>query len=147
MFSEKGFSLIEVLVSLSILSVSVIAFSNLFIQADGISSNNNQKLVATNLARMTLDRIQQKPLGYGIKVPTQETVYSSEHCHDLSAEECDIFYTTIINNVKYSINATTSVGNSKEVRANLFPVTVTISYRIKDKLKETSVEGYVSYDK
>jgi prepilin-type N-terminal cleavage/methylation domain-containing protein len=146
MFSEKGFSLIEVLVSLSILSVSVIAFSNLFIQADGISSNNNQKLVATNLARMTLDRIQQKPLDYGIKVPIQETVYSNEQCHALTVEECSNFYTTIINNTKYSINVNTKLGNSKEVNAKLFPITVTVSYRVNERTKGSSVEGYVSYD-
>ncbi|MBH0164035.1 prepilin-type N-terminal cleavage/methylation domain-containing protein [Fictibacillus sp. 7GRE50] len=146
MFSEKGFSLVEVLVSLTILSVSVIAFSNLFIQADEISSGNNQKLVATNLARMTLDRIQQKPIDYGIKVPIKD-VYSNEKCYDLTADACNNLYTTIINNVKYSINVTTSPGDAKEVSANLFPVIVTVSYQLKEKSKDTSVEGYVSYDK
>jgi prepilin-type N-terminal cleavage/methylation domain-containing protein len=141
MLSEKGFSLIEVLVSLSILSVSVIAISNFFLQSGEISAGNNRKLVATNLARMTLDRVQQNYASYGIKVPTGEDTFSLSLCHDLPSDECENLYSTIINNTKYEITLSIKESTEKEVDMNLLPVTVTISYLDK----QTSVEGYVAY--
>jgi prepilin-type N-terminal cleavage/methylation domain-containing protein len=140
--SDKGFSLIEVLVSLSILSISVIFISNFFIQANEISAGNNRKLVAANLARMTLDRVQQNPESYGIKVPKEKDVFSTSNCHDLPSDECKKLYSTKINETKYEISLYINEDSDKEEEMNLLPVTVTISYLNK----ETSVEGYVTYD-
>lgn len=140
--SEKGFSLIEVLVSLSILSISVITISNFFIQANEISAGNNRKLVAANLARMALDRVQQNPESYGIKVPNEEGVFNTSNCHDLASDECKKLYSTKINETKYEISLYINENSDKEKEMNLLPITVTISYQDK----ETSVEGYVAYD-
>jgi prepilin-type N-terminal cleavage/methylation domain-containing protein len=141
MLSEKGFSLIEVLASLSILSISVIAISHFFLQSEEISAGNNRKLVAANLARMTLDRVQQNYTSYGIKVPNGEDTFSLSHCHDLPSDDCENLYSTIINNTKYEINLFIKESTEKEVDMSILPVTVTISYLDK----QTSVEGYVDY--
>lgn len=140
--SEKGFSLIEVLVSLSILSISVITISNFFIQANEISAGNNRKLVAANLARMTLDRVQQNPESYGIKVPDEEGVFNTSNCHNLATIECKKLYSTKINETEYEMSLYIKEGSDKEDKMNLIPITVTISYQDK----ETSVEGYLAYD-
>jgi prepilin-type N-terminal cleavage/methylation domain-containing protein len=141
MLSEKGFSLIEVLVSLSILSVTVIAISNFFVQSNEISAGNNRKLVATNLARMTLDRVQQNYTNYGIKIPTAEDTFNTSNCHDLAYDACQNLYSTKINNTEYEITLHIRESKEKEVRMNLLPISVTVSYLDKN----TSVEGYLAY--
>lgn len=141
MLSEKGFSLIEVLVSLSILSVSVIAISNFFVQSNEISEGNNRKLVAANLARMTLDRVQQNYTSYGIKVPTAEDTFNTSDCHDLAYDACKNLYSTKINNTEYEITIHIRKSTENEVKMKLLPISVIISYLDKD----TSVEGYVAY--
>ena len=52
--NEKGFTLVEILVSLTLLTTIVLTASYFFTQSNTISSYNNQKLVAVNLARSTL---------------------------------------------------------------------------------------------
>ncbi|RZT21579.1 prepilin-type N-terminal cleavage/methylation domain-containing protein [Fictibacillus sp. BK138] len=140
MLSDKGFSLIEVLISLTILSVSVIGISQFFTQANQISSSNNNKLVATNLARMTLERIHHDYTTYGI-TPFTHT-YDKSNC---STADCEQLFQTMINNVTYDIEIEATEQSDQELTIKLLPIKVTISYGPEDKRKHTSVEGYVNY--
>ncbi|MBH0169369.1 MULTISPECIES: type IV pilus modification PilV family protein [unclassified Fictibacillus] len=138
MLSEKGFSLIEVLISLMILSVSVIGISQFFHQANQISTGNNNKLVATNLARMTLERLQNDYEAYEIKV--SPSIYEKSKC---TSSECRDIYETLINNTKYETKITVKPQVGEENSIQLLPVKVTIQYTNNKKLATTSVEGYV----
>ncbi|MDM5315092.1 prepilin-type N-terminal cleavage/methylation domain-containing protein [Fictibacillus sp. b24] len=138
MLSEKGFSLIEVLISLTILSVSVIGISQFFNQANQISAGNNNKLVATNLARMTLERLQNDYASYEIKA--SPNTYDKNQC---TKSSCRDLYETMINNNKYETKITVTSQQGEETSINLFPVKVTIYYKSNQKDQVTSVEGYV----
>jgi prepilin-type N-terminal cleavage/methylation domain-containing protein len=135
MLTEKGFSLIEILISLMILSVSVIGISQFFHQANQISVGNNNKLVATNLARMTLERLQNDYESYEIKV--RPAVYDKSKC---TSSDCSDIYEILINNTKYETKITVKPQVGKETAIQLFPVKVTIYFSDN---KSTSVEGYV----
>ncbi|MFG6495436.1 prepilin-type N-terminal cleavage/methylation domain-containing protein [Fictibacillus sp. UD] len=138
MLSEKGFSLIEVLISLTILSVSVIGISQFFNQANQISAGNNNKLVATNLARMTLERLQNDYAAYEIKASPQ--TYDKNQC---TSSNCRDLYETMINNNKYETIITVISQQDEETSIKLFPVKVTIHYKSNQKDQVTFVEGYV----
>jgi prepilin-type N-terminal cleavage/methylation domain-containing protein len=138
MFSEKGFSLIEVLISLTILSVSVIGISQFFNQANQISAGNNNKLVATNLARMTLERLQNDFGSY--EVSSSPKTYDKSQC---TTSNCRDLYETLINNTMYETKITVNPQEGEEASIKLFPVKVTIQYTSNQKVQHTSVEGYV----
>ncbi|WNB92727.1 type II secretion system protein [Bacillus sp. NEB1478] len=140
MLSEKGFSLIEVLVSLSILSISVIAISYFFTQANEVSAGNNSKLVATNLARMTLVRVQHDYTSFGITKTAK--VYNQSNCNPTG---CQPLYESTINNKKYDIDITVRSQTTEEAEIKLFPVTIKVNYKtMRNNLKSTIVEGYVT---
>ncbi|MDR7073145.1 type IV pilus modification PilV family protein [Fictibacillus barbaricus] len=139
MLSEKGFSLIEVLISLSILSVSVIAISYFFTQANEVSAGNNNKLVATNLARMTLARVQHDYTSFGIT--KAEKTYTKLNC---STTGCASLYTATINNNNYDIEIKVLPQSTEEAEIKLFPVTIKVNYKTKQGVKGTIVEGYVT---
>lgn len=138
MLSEKGFSLIEVLISLTILSVSVIGISQFFNQANQISAGNNNKLVATNLARMTLERLQNDYKAYEISAAPK--TYEINQC---TTANCRNLYETTINNNIYKTKITIKPQQGEETSIKLFPVKVTIQYTSNQKVQVTSVEGYV----
>lgn len=138
MLSEKGFSLIEVLISLTILSVSVIGISQFFNQANQISSGNNNKLVAANLARMTLERIQNDYASY--EVTASPKTYEKSLC---TSSSCRDLYETMINNTVYETKITVKAQAGEEASIKLFPVKVTIQYTSNQKVLSTAVEGYV----
>ncbi len=138
MLSEKGFSLIEVLISLTILSVSVIGISQFFSQANQISAGNNNKLVATNLARMTLERLQNDYAAYEMKAIPK--TYEKSQC---TTSTCRDLYETMINNNVYETKIIVKSQKGEESSIKLFPVKVTIQYTSNQKVQSTSVEGYV----
>ncbi|OIJ18362.1 hypothetical protein BKP45_12360 [Anaerobacillus alkalidiazotrophicus] len=57
--SQGGFTLIEVLASLVILSIILVTFFSFFNQALIFSGKNEEKLVAYNLARKTLNIVEE----------------------------------------------------------------------------------------
>lgn len=134
MLSEKGFSLIEVLVSLTILSVSVIGITQFFHQANQISAGNNTKLVATNLARMTLERVQTNPESFGFTL-TPGT-YSSTIC---KTQACLDLYKVQINNKRYTISIKIS-QSTDEKNIGIFSTNISVDY---GKPKLSTVEGYI----
>ncbi|MBH0156851.1 prepilin-type N-terminal cleavage/methylation domain-containing protein [Fictibacillus sp. 5RED26] len=138
MLSEKGFSLIEVLISLTILSVSVIGISQFFHQANQISAGNNTKLVATNLARMTLERIQINHEPYGINLISgmSDKSLTKSTC---TTSACQSLYEMDINNKPYKITIRVKqLPADKEI--GLYSAKVLVNY---GKPNPTSVEGYL----
>lgn len=138
MLSEKGFSLIEVLVSMTILSISVIGITQFFHQANHISAGNNTKLVATNLARMTLERTQINHEPYGINLVSgmSEKSLTKSTC---STTTCQSLYEMEINNKPYKITIRVKqLPADKEI--GLYSAKVLVDY---GKSNPTSVEGYL----
>ena len=55
---EQGFTLLEVVASIVIITIVVISFARLFVQSNNVAHYNNEKLVLINLADAELERVQ-----------------------------------------------------------------------------------------
>ena len=56
--NQKGFSLIEVIASIVIISIVLLSFFQLFVQSNKTAAANNEKLVVINLADAQLERLK-----------------------------------------------------------------------------------------
>lgn len=145
---ENGFTLIEVLISFVIISIILISFFQLFIFSNQLSNRNQDKLVAINLAKSTMERMIIDPDSF-IEPPAAnpppayvngQKFYSSSSCTD---SDCERLFQPLINNKKYSVIVRAS-QDSKEKTLKLINVFVTVE--LPDTNIKSSVEGYISYD-
>lgn len=151
MNSEKGFSLLEVVASIVILSIVLLSFYPFFINAKVMSNSNMERLVVMNLADATLERVKIDQFSYiqktsdtpspkylsTIKKPEGEATYNSANC--ATAGECEM-YVLKINDNDYFIEVKAS-QNANEANANLISILITVKTQ-SGKIKY-SVEGYV----
>ncbi len=141
--NEKGFTLVEILVSLTLLTTIVLTASYFFTQSNTISSYNNQKLVAVNLARSTLERIQLDPTSY-IPNGIVGSPYSYQSCQNSGQPSCQ-HYQVLINDHEYLVSVSLSQDqNEKDLQ--LVDVKVDISLSSTDKSIKSTVEGYIAND-
>ncbi|WAA08869.1 type IV pilus modification PilV family protein [Fervidibacillus albus] len=61
---REGFTLIEVVVAITILSITILTFFQIFIFSQKTANSNNEKLVAIHLAKATLERVKTNPTYY-----------------------------------------------------------------------------------
>lgn len=140
--NEKGFTLVEVLVSLTLLTSVVLAASYFFTQSNTVSSYNNQKLVAVNLARATLERIQLAPDAY-ITNGLSGSPYSFQKCQNQGGTSCGN-YQVMINNHEYRIDIIVS-QDQNEADIELADIQVDVALLNSKIAITSSVEGYVSH--
>lgn len=143
LYNEKGFTLVEILVSLTLLTTIVLTASYFFTQSNTISSYNNQKLVAVNLARSTLERIQLEPTSY-ITNGIAGSPYSYQSCLTSGESSCQN-YRVFINNHEYTIDVALSQDNN-EKDLKLVDIQVDVSLTSSDKSIKSTVEGYIAND-
>lgn len=62
--NDKGFTLIEILVSITILSVVLVVFASFFTQSALFTKKNEKEIVALNLARLALEELRQNPQSF-----------------------------------------------------------------------------------
>jgi len=147
---EKGFSLVEVVVSLALISIVLLSFYPFLINSKKMSDSNMERLVVINLADATLERLKVDPYSY-IEKPSdepepeylvgksKEKSYTWSNC---SSEECKALYSILLNEKKYNIDVKAS-QNSEEGTSQLIRIIVTVK-NINKKISY-SVEGYVTY--
>ena len=101
--NQQGITLIELLLSIVILSIISLSMYTFFIQAANFSSHNNDRLVAINIARGVAERINTYQ---DIQSPGSHTLSS---CLSVStSSECTNRYLVLINNIYYEITVTVS---------------------------------------
>lgn len=122
--NEKGFTLIEVIASLAIISLILILFSQFFIQNYQTANQNTEKLVAINLADGFLERLK-------VERPNPATI---EHSFDQQLQ---------LNDKTYLFSVSQS-QNAREMNMKIINVVVTV--QIENSETKGVVEGYVSYD-
>lgn len=60
--SEKGFSLIEVVASIVLISIILLMFAQIFVSTNHTAAVNTEKLVTINLADAVLAKLKSEPL-------------------------------------------------------------------------------------
>lgn len=122
MKTEKGFTLIEVLASVIIITIILLSFSQIFISNNKYANANTEKLVVMNLADAQLERLR------------------------VTATKVDstiAFPNLMMNGKTYKVTIRTSQTPDEE-KMHIQNVIVNVS--AADSHASTTVEGYVVYE-
>ena len=122
MKQEDGFTLIEVVASLVILTIILMFFSSIFVQNNKVAIRNSDKLVVTNIADAYLERLKV------------EKLEKTASC--LNYEDATIKYK--LNNYNYPVKI-----ERKNIFNNMCNTIVTVTG--KDGKATGVVEGYVKF--
>ncbi len=140
MKNEKGFTLIEVLVSLVLISIVLMSFMAIFANTDRLAVTNSEKLVVINLADAYLERIKIQPTEFiGTLPPTMNNCVpatANTSCKTITVSPAPVNGKSYV--VKISIKQ-----NLTEKNLSLLDTVVKVSS--PDSEISSSVEGYVSY--
>src|SRR5690625_6696683 len=81
--TQKGFTLVEVLASIVIISVILVGVAQLMLFTNKTAVSNNSKLVTTHLAKATMERIKIEPEAYFpfSNVTSEKKEYTKNNCH------------------------------------------------------------------
>lgn len=153
--NNQGLTLVEVLVSLTILSIVLLSFISFFIQSATIEAHNQNKLVASNIARGVIEQLNLSPFPPNVENET----YDYERCQSEGFGElfnCSTFIPTV-NQVDYFIVIETfeyveAIQNEEHSVNDLLPIKVSVYTEVDDN-NETSgklmtyLEGYLIHDR
>lgn len=89
--SEKGFTLLEVLLSIAILTIVLSTFFQFFSQSMLFSSRNEEKQQATNLVRQLINEIQEDTQAYKLIENRNSPIQDSETLNVLFNSKIDNF--------------------------------------------------------
>lgn len=145
--AESGFTLVEVLASLVIISIIFIGAFNLIISTNEVAVSNNNRLVAINLGKATIERVKNNPSIY-FNQPEANDIdydYGVSDCASINESETDIdncqnLYDVTINDNEYSITLRVN-QDSDEEKLNLIDLLVTVE--LPGENIKHQVEGYV----
>ncbi|ETI70297.1 prepilin-type N-terminal cleavage/methylation domain-containing protein [Neobacillus vireti] len=109
--NQQGLTLIEVLVSITLLGIVLTTFLSFFNQAYSYTKKNQDKTIGINVARNVLYYMEQQDynrfqaLYFPGKNPPKKVQLTFENCKDPAFDSvavCEGFFSTTINNVNYS---------------------------------------------
>lgn len=131
---ESGFTLIEVVASIVIITIILLSFSQLFIQSNKTAAYNNEKLVAINMAEAELERLKMSPFSEHLPQIDSTKVYNFETNSDIEK----LLYS---GGESYYLNIK-ATQNSDEKNNKLINIVVKVKY----KNSQSTVEGYIRYE-
>ena len=130
--NEKGFSLIEVIASIVIISIVLLSFFQLFIQSNNTAVANNEKLVVINLADAQLERLK---LNYSSLTDIDKLTSLNKKTYEITP--------IVLNSKTYNTQVLASVTTEEK---NLGLVNIVVTVTAPNGKTKSSVEGYVSLD-
>lgn len=131
MKNEKGFTLVEVLASLVIISIVLMSFMAIFTNTNRLAVSNSEKLVVINLADAYLERIKMSPGEFITPSPINKTSMSKAiPNHNMNGKEYEV---------------SLKVSPPKDGR-NLKLLDIVVTVSLENSNLSSSVEGYISYD-
>lgn len=137
MRNDRGFTLVEIVASIVILSIVLISLAQILVQTNKMAVHNNDKLVAINLAEAELERLKLNPFDTNEQVRLKALDTNPTYPYTLDDETKDLYsggpqYVVIVN-----------ADQTSDEKANKL-----INVTVKVTLNKTSstVEGYVQYE-
>lgn len=157
MHESHGFTLVEVLTSVVIISIIFISIFHLFTFTTKTANSNKSKLVTTHLAKATIERIKTDHESFFPQEEISEIpkTYDRKMCETIETLNCSQ-YEFIVNDTTYEVEITFSQDEQKEVETddaflvinekelNLINVLVYV-YQVDNEKINSEVEGYVLY--
>lgn len=145
MLREKGFTLVETLASMVLLSIILLSFTQLFIQSNKDAKQNNEKLVVINLADGVLEGLKVRPMKE-IKTARDVQDYFKISTNP-SAPSDSLSFNEKTYKITYSASQSTTKytnGFNSEKDLKLMKVVVTVT--APNGRTKSSSEGYVSIE-
>lgn len=144
---QTGYTLIEVLAAIVIISIILIGVVNLLNFTNKTAYSNNSKLVSINLALATIERIKIQPSDYFKQEDIVEIgkiyTYTSKNC-PTGDEKCKSVYQLYVNDQHYEVELKVSQSNEEKM-LNLINTVVTVKLNSNDERKiESTMEGYIN---
>ena len=143
---DRGFTLLEVLLAIAILSIMFTAVMGFFSQSFTYTKQNESKTVGINFARNVLNYIEHQDFEKmkGLSVNEVEVELDADSCSSKSDGKeflinCNAILNSKINNVEYDAKVLINPEGKTELTNFLIPVTVEVQWN--DKTVE--VEGVV----
>lgn len=133
----EGFTLVEVLASIVIISIILLGVVQLFNFTNKTAVSNNVKLVTTHLAKATIERMKIQSEDYFLPEQINGEPITKDNCQ---ITNCTTLYQLTVNDETYDVAVIVN-QNDEEVELHLINVIVTVIHANKD-IKST-VEGYV----
>gem|GEM_PF-5580433 len=125
--SEKGMTLIELLIALTLLSILSLSVLSFFTQGQLYTSKNHLKLSALNLARMGAERLTVEPFEDIVK-STKNTTFTYATCvtyfrnngltQSQAETQCAKQYRFLINSKQYDMQVFVAEQNKDKVYGN-----------------------------
>ncbi|QPC47064.1 type IV pilus modification PilV family protein [Mangrovibacillus cuniculi] len=149
--SDKGLTLIEVLVSVTILAIVLLTFLQYFIQANTFTNQNLKKTVGVNVARNALMYIENDSfLEVKQRFINNEVNYLyiciEGYTYSTVSQPPNQCEHVVINNLPYKV--TYKAKGDKEQwskrESNTIPIEVTVEWEINKREFETTLEGKVT---
>ena len=149
--SNKGLTLIEVLVSLTILRLILLGIMNFFNQAYSVTNSNQKKTAAINVARNALTYMEQSS-GNNSFIALRDRLEKNPATEG-TLRICDNSYQVFwndevqgcepitINNVAYNVTIVPSLDENNT--AYFIPLTVEVAWTVKQHDYTTSMEGAI----
>lgn len=139
--NEKGISLMEVVVSITILSIIILLFSNIFLFTNNAANMNNEKIVAVHLAKATLESVKTDPtLYFNI---TSTTITPAEG-YEFDANNT-VTIPQLINDKNYDIKVKANQTNNQK-KLGLIHIIVEVKLQNSKTPISSIVEGFVDYE-
>lgn len=130
--NNEGLTLIEVIASITILSIILSVCMNIFVFSNKTAISNNEKLVATHLAKGHLERVKVNPeyyFGDNNDYTFTNKVFTDEE---------------YINDKYYDVKVTNKAADTSNSR--LYHVIVEVMLRHSEPPISSKVEGYINYE-
>ncbi|MFE8696894.1 prepilin-type N-terminal cleavage/methylation domain-containing protein [Cytobacillus sp. FJAT-53684] len=154
--SSKGLTLIEVLLSLTILGIILMGSMKFFSQAYSYTNMNQKKTAAINVARNALMYIEKDNFivirdTFENKTDEELSIYICKDKYSKFWKEDDIDSSCNpikINNVEYKVMIRADKDeldkvNYNEIRSYYFPLTAYVTWTINGKENSTVLEGAI----
>ena len=141
---KDGFTLVEVLAAIVIISIILIGVVNLLNFTNKTAYSNNAKLVSINLAKASMERIKIQPENYFRfeDVSNSKKTFSSDNC---VPNNCAPLYQLQVNDQTYEVELTINQSND-EKELQLINSVVTVKLVDDNRTIESTVEGYVNHE-
>lgn len=138
---EQGFTLIEVLAAIVILSIVSLVLTSYFTNAMSYSKSNQNKTIMVNLARNALFYVEKQDFE-GMKDYFQTQGKNSIEADECTIATCNLNYTNLVLNVTALANVLNPTVNGIRYRINII-----YQPELVDKMSPTPTDGISPFDK
>ena len=153
--TEDGFTLIEVLAAMVILTMLIIGSLGLFNFTQKASVSNNEKFVAVNIAKATIERMKISPTDFYdpkdealIKNKSEPAIFTKENFCSADDNACKLLFNPEVNGKKYDVEIKMSQDSQKTTgqkysEKELKIINTRVIVTLPDTKVEAKVEAYI----